>query len=83
MDVVLRRHLALLLAGVQNGDDGVVARLARSETHRLVGAIRASLRAHRLDPAGCCGACRATRCVLRDEISHALLPVRPAPADGG
>ena len=41
------------------------------------------VRAHRLDADGRCGACRTTQCTLRDEISHALLPIRSAPTDGG
>ena len=83
VDATLRRHLALLLVGVQSGDDCMVARLARAEAHRLVGAVQAGLRTHRLDESGHCRVCRATQCALRDEISRALLPIRPAPTDGG
>lgn len=80
---MLRRHLAMLLVGVQCGDDADVLRLARSETHRLVGAVNACLRAHVLDATGVCTACRSLECLLRKNIRLALLPVRQAPDDGG
>jgi hypothetical protein len=83
LDAVLRRHLALLLIGVQSGEDADVVRLARSETHRLVGAVTACLRAHMLDAGGACTACRSPHCLLRKDISRALLPIRPALPNGG
>jgi hypothetical protein len=83
LDVVLRQHLVMLLIGVQNGEDADVVRLAKSETHRLVGAVTACLRVHVLDHLGTCTACQSVECLLRNEISLALLPVRPAPLDGG
>ena len=83
MDAVLRRHLAMLLVGVQCGDDADALKLARSETHRLVGAVIACLRAHELNAAGVCTACRSPECLLRKDIRLALLPVRQAPQDGG
>jgi hypothetical protein len=83
LDVVLRQHLAMLLIGVQNGEDADVVRLAKSETHRLVGAVTVSLRAHALDGSDSCIACGSSECLLRNELSLALLPVRLAPLDGG
>jgi hypothetical protein len=82
-DVVLKQHLAMLLIGVQSGEDADVLRLARSETHRLVGAVLACLRVHVLTPSGSCATCGLTDCLLRKEIGLALLPVRPALPDGG
>lgn len=79
-DALLRRHLAMLLIGVQNGEDADVLRLARAETHRLVGAVAACLRGHALSPSGSCTTCKLPECLLRKEISLALLPVT---LDGG
>jgi len=80
---MLRQHLAMLLIEVQNGEDADVLRLARSETHRLVGAVLACLRAHVLAPSGSCTTCELPECLLRKEISLALLPVRPVLPNGG
>jgi hypothetical protein len=82
-DAMLRQHLAMLLIGVQSGTDADVLRLARSETHRLVGAVLACLGAHVLAPSGSCTTCELPECLLRKEISLALLPVRPALPSGG
>jgi hypothetical protein len=82
-DAKLRQHLALLLVGVQSGEDADVLRLARSETHRLVSAVLACLRAHVLAPSGACTTCGLPECLLRKEISLALLPVRPVLPNGG
>jgi hypothetical protein len=82
-DAMLRRHLAMLLIGVQSGEDAEVLRFARSETHRLVGAVLACLRAHVLAPSGLCTTCGLPECLLRKEISLALLPVRPVLPNGG
>jgi hypothetical protein len=79
-DALLRRHLAMLLIGVQNGEDADVLRLARSETHRLVGAVTACLSGHALSASGSCTTCESPECQLRKEISLALLPVT---FDGG
>ncbi|WP_199444584.1 hypothetical protein [Umezawaea beigongshangensis] len=84
LDALLRRHLAMLLVSVQTGDDPDVARLARSETRRLIGAVTVSLRSHALDAVGTCTKCGAKECSLRNEISLALLPARPRfPVDSG
>lgn len=80
---MLRQHLAMLLIGAQGGEDADVLRLARSETHRLVGAVLACLRSHVLVPSGSCTTCGLPECLLRKEISLALLPVRPALSNGG
>ncbi|MBP2334571.1 hypothetical protein JOF41_000749 [Saccharothrix coeruleofusca] len=61
MDKVLRQHLAMLLIGIECGEDADVLRLARAETHRLMGALLACLRAHALDQSGSCTACRVRR----------------------
>jgi len=73
----------MLLTGVQSGEDADVLRLARSETHRLVGAVAACLRAHVLTLSGSCTTCGLPECLLRKEIRLALLPVRPALPNGG
>jgi hypothetical protein len=83
VDAMIRRHLAMLLVGVQCGDDDTVLKLARAETHRLVGVVIACLRAHVLNTAGQCSTCRAPECELRKDIRLALLPVRqPSPELG-
>lgn len=83
MDGLIRQHLTMLLVGVQWGDDLDVLKLARSETHRLIGAVLACLRAHELGASGVCAACRSPECLLRKDIRLALLPVRQASRDGG
>ncbi|KAA2254961.1 hypothetical protein F0L68_29770 [Solihabitans fulvus] len=82
LDALIRRHLALMLIATQTGDDRTVLWMARAETHRLVAAINASLRAHQLDQFGHCATCQSARCVLRAELSRALLPVREPSDDG-
>jgi len=83
LDADVRRHLAMLITGAQCGTDDQVVALARMETHRLVGAVIAGLRSHRLDGVGACTACRSRFCALRNEMSNSLLPVRRLPARGG
>ena len=75
LDFEVRRHLTMLLTGIQTGADDLALRLARSETHRLVGAVVAGLRSHHLDNSGACVLC-GTYCRMRNAISNALLPVR-------
>ena len=76
LDFEIRRHLTMLVTGVQSADDDTALRLARMEIHRLVAAIFAGMRSHYLDRSGTCILC-GTHCRLRVAVSHALLPVRP------
>lgn len=75
-DQVVRRHLAAVIVLAQEGNDAVVARLARAEVCRLVSAICVALGRHPLDAAGSCPVCAAGTCRLREEMRRALLPVR-------
>jgi hypothetical protein len=75
-DQVVRRHLAAMLVLAQEGTDGDVARLARSEMCRLVSAICTALGPHQPDGSGSCGQCGSPTCLLLNDIRRALLPVR-------
>ncbi|ONI92379.1 hypothetical protein ALI22I_04365 [Saccharothrix sp. ALI-22-I] len=79
----MRQHLAALLIGVLYGDDEDSLRMARTETHRLVDAVTLCLGTHPLDESGGCTACRATGCVLRDDLRQALRPILTVPVAGG
>lgn len=82
LDFELRRHLAMLVTGIQSADDDTALRLARMEVHRLAGAVIAGLRSHHIDKSGACVLC-GPYCRMRVAVSNALLPVRPDtnPAD--
>ncbi|MGH3860250.1 hypothetical protein [Actinokineospora sp.] len=83
LDVDVRRHLSMLLTGTQCGTDDQVVALARMETHRLIGAVVAGLRNHRIDAHGTCTVCCGQFCALRSEMSNSLLPIRRLPMSGG
>lgn len=59
LDADVRRHLSFLLTATQCGTDDQVAALARMEAHRLIGAVIAGPRDHRLDDNDVCTVCRA------------------------
>ncbi|WP_173132989.1 hypothetical protein [Kibdelosporangium persicum] len=73
LDFQVRRHLAMLVTGIQSADDDTALRLARTEIDRLAAGVIAGLRSHHLDRSGTCVLC-GTYCRLRVAVSDVLLP---------
>jgi len=82
-DAELRKHLAMLLAGIQGSEDFVVVNLARSEAPRLIGAVLTCIGDHWLNRNGKCVDCHGPHCFLRQRLSQSLLPVHRHPTSRG